>query len=58
MVAVIDPAIELRVEIGAGTATGGFGGLVQNHMLAAFGKQAGCRQSGQAGADYLDAHGR
>ncbi len=58
MIAVIDPAVELRIEIRAGAAAGGLGRLKQNHMLARFSQRTGGRQAGQASADHLNAHGR
>jgi hypothetical protein len=40
MVAIIDAAIERSVEIGAAAAAGGFGGFVDNDVLASLGERA------------------
>jgi hypothetical protein len=62
MIAVIDAATELRIEIGAGAAACRLGRLMQHHALAKLGQPAGRRQPGQAGSNDVNrvtlGHGR
>ena len=54
VIAVVDPAAELGIDVGAAAAAGILRRLVQPHMRALLGEADRRGQPGEAGADHMD----